>query len=111
MDPELSELLHKLKRAKNGRKKRAPTVAGAVGEMDSTSSVGKSVAEESDFLKAKARVERDRMRTIFPTIFGAFSGGPSKIGFRQFFGPFSVVSCFTQCGCGFGCNPTSCQET
>ena len=68
MDPELSELLHKLKRAKNGRKKRAPTAAGAVGEMDSTSSVGKSVAEESDFLKAKARVERDRMRTIFPTI-------------------------------------------
>ena len=37
-------------------------------ETSSTSNVVKSVAEESDFLKAKARVERDRMRTIFPTI-------------------------------------------
>ena len=72
MDPELSELLHKLKRAKNGRKKRASAAAGVVDEINSetssTASMGKPVPEESDFLKAKARVERDRMRRIFPTI-------------------------------------------
>jgi len=78
MDPELSELLDKLKRAKKGRKKKKRnknksekqndvSVKGSTN--DDITDMGDGDAEESSaFLKAKARVEEDRLRNMFPTI-------------------------------------------
>ena len=72
MDQELSDLLDKLKRANKGKKKRKnkKVLSGNNDEDDVGNKYNNNNSEEegSAFLKAKARVEQDRIEKMFPTI-------------------------------------------
>ena len=72
MDQELSDLLDKLKRGKKGKKKRKnkKVLSGNNDEDDVGNKYNNNNSEEegSAFLKAKARVEQDRIEKMFPTI-------------------------------------------
>ena len=74
MDQELSDLLDKLKRANKGKKKRKnkKVLSGNNDEDDvggnKYNNNNNSEEEGSAFLKAKARVEQDRIEKMFPTI-------------------------------------------